>query len=394
MTGSDAFTYSRKNGLWTRRVSTLTPPVDPPPPDPDPPPGTNPRDSLVSGAYKPDSTTTGVLPGVTLTPYNPNAGSTINVTVADTTWRDMDVLAAVNIQAPGFRAFNCRFRGGTTWPSGQTGVVDCRSANVLTRTTTANPWLGVPYFEDCTVNATRPSYYRDGFMGHLHAKRCDISNTTDGIGSYNTDTSSTTKGARMIAEANWIHDLVYWHPEPAHSDGTHNDCIQIQSGGFIHVFGNYLHAVSHKGDDRAYADPDGSTYSGGTLSGDGTSKSGLFTQTNGDGVGHANGAGIIIQVGSWNGANMKALDNNVICENNWFSNGLTGGNLKDGVYIFRNNIIKRRGFYMYTSSLDSQYPIRPESAATGAKITGLYTTNRFEDNGELCTEANGGIRYN
>jgi hypothetical protein len=391
VTGSDAYTYSRKNGVWTRRVSSLTPPTDPPPP-PDPDPGTNPRNLLVPGDYKPSASTTGVLPGVTLTPHN-TGGGTLTFSTADQTYRDLDIYGDINVTAPGIKFYNCRFRGGTSWPSSADCVVDCRSAGVLARTTTANPWAGVPYFEDCTLAATRPAYFREGFMGHCHIKRCDISNTTDGIGTYNTDTSASSKGARMIAEANWIHDLVYWYPEPAHADGTHNDCIQIQSGGHIRVIGNYLVGRSHLGDDRAYADPDGSTYAGGTLSADGTGKAGLFTQTNGDGVGHCLGAGIIVQRNSWNGAPMHALDTNVVVEKNWFANGTSGANLKDGVYVFRNNWVKRGGFYMFTSNPTSQYPIRPTSATTGAKIVGLYDSNRFEDNGELCTEANLGIRY-
>jgi len=395
VTGSDAYTYAQTAGnVWARRKTTTTPTATTTP-DPTPAPtstGTNPRDALVSGTYKPDATNTGVIAGITLTPYN-TGGAVLNITTADTIFANLDIYGDLNIQAPGVQFINCRLRGGTNWPTGQDAVADCRSATVLSRVTDIAPWDGVPYFEDCTIYAQRPSYYRDGIDGHAWVKRCNIYNTNDGIGSYNTDTSSTTKGSRLKVEGSWIHELIYWAPEPAHADGTHNDLIQLQCGGYVHIIGNYLQGTVKLGDDRAYPDPDGTAYAGGSLSTDLTAKPGTFTQTNGDGVGHIQGAGTLIQCNSWGGVLMKALDNNVIVEQNWYSNGGMSGNLKDGVYVFQNNTIRRTAFYYWNGTLSNEYPIRPTSSTTGAKVTGLYTTNKYEDNGEILTVANGGIRY-
>lgn len=327
---------------------------------------------MVAGTYQPGPDTTGVLPGTTLTPYN-TGGGTLTLTTANQVFQDLEIYGDIKVQAAGIKFINCRFHGGLGWPSSVSCVIDCRNSICAT-----NP----PEIIDCTVSPDRPSYNRDCIMGSFIAKRCDLSGGCDGLGIYNT---STSQGANVLAEGNWIHDLVYWHPSPAHTDGTHNDCIQIQSGGTITIRGNYLDASCHPGDDSAYPDPDGPDFPGGTLVINNPEKPDLFTQPNGP---HANGQAIIVQRNTG-----VALSNTVIVEKNWLSRGLTGANLKDGNYIFRDNWVIRNSFYLYTASPSSHYPIRPTSAAIGATITGLYTTNKYTDNGEVLTEANGGIKY-
>lgn len=365
--GADAFTYHRVAGVWQRRGSASAPVVT----DPAAPAPVD-RNSLVIGTYKPSASTTGVLDGVPLTPYN-TGGADLVITTANQIFRNLDIYGNVKVQAPGVQFINCRLRGGTNWPTSATAVVDCRHANARSVPT---------LLEDCTITATRPSYYRDGIMGNFTARRCDIYNVLDGCGIYNV---SSTDGAITTVEGCWIHDLVYWYPSPTHTDGTHIDCIQIQSGGEIHIFGNNLEGTARLGDDRAYADPDGTTYPGGALSGTNPEKPTQLTQPAGP---HINGSGVIVQRNTG-----VALSNTVIVENNWLRNGGTALNLKDGTYVVRNNIIKRSSFYYYSGNPSNQYPIRPTSATTGAKVTGLYTTNRYEDNGEILTEANLGIRY-
>lgn len=370
--GVDAFTYHRVAGVWKRRGTGSTPVVtDPAEPTPEPTPTD--RSNLVPGTYKPSASTTGVLDGVPLTPHN-TGGADLIITTANQVFRNLDIYGNVIVRASGVQFINCRLRGGLNWPTYQTGVADCRHASAR-----AVPAL----FEDCTIYAARPSYYRDGIMGNFTARRCDISNVTDGCGIYNT---SSTDGAVTKVEASYIHDLVYWYPEPAHpNDGTHNDGIQIQSGGDIHIIGNFIDLTASLGDDRAYADPDGTAYSGGQLSGVNPEKPTQLTQPGGP---HANGSGIIVQRNTG-----VALSNSVIVEQNWLKRGSTSLALQDGTYVVRNNIITRSSFYYYSGNPSNQYPIRPTSATTGAKVTGLYTTNRYEDNGEILTEANRGIRY-
>lgn len=330
---------------------------------------TSERDALVPGDYQPGPTTTGVVPGISLTPYN-TGGTTLTLTTPNQVFQNLEIYGDVAVQAAGLQFLNCKFHGGLSWPTSQTAIIDCRHSSTI-----ANP----PLLVDCTIAAARPSYYRDGIMGNFTARRCDISHVNDGMGIYNT---STTVGAKTVAEANWVHDLVYWYPEPAHTDGTHNDCIQIQSGGDIHVIGNFLQGTSVRGDDSANSDTDGAN-SGGSLSGTNPDKPTILTQANGP---HINGGGVVVQRNTG-----VALSNTVIIEKNYFSNGLTGLNLKVGTYIVQDNRFHRASFYMYSPT--SQYPIRPTDATVGAAIAGLYTTNRYIDNGEVLTEANGGIRY-
>ncbi|MGZ4659701.1 MAG: DUF4082 domain-containing protein [Arthrobacter sp.] len=319
------------------------------------------RDTLVPGTYKPSTSTTGTTGS--LTAYN-TGGSTITVTMDNQVFQNLDIYGDVKVQAGGVQFINCRLRGGLSLPTSQTGIVDARHANAV-----ANP----PLLLDCTIAADRPSYYRDGIMGSFIARRCDISNVNDGCGIYNTSTST---GANATVEACYIHDLVYWYPDPAHSDGTHNDCIQIQSGGNIHIIGNYLKGTSLLGDDRPF---------GGSLSGDDPDKPTILTQTGGP---HINGSCVLVQQNTG-----VALSNSVIVEKNWLSHGLTGANLQAGTYTFRNNTVDRASFYFYSGNPNNQYPVRPTSSTTGATVSGLYTTNRYEDDGELLTEANAGIRY-
>lgn len=77
-------------------------------------------------------------------------------------------------------------------------------------------------------------------MGHgFTAQRCEILNTTDGIGIYN---RFDTANANVNLYDNYVHDLTYFSPSPTKSDNkTHNDNVQIQGGSSIVIAGNYFH---------------------------------------------------------------------------------------------------------------------------------------------------------
>ena len=61
--------------------------------------------------------------------------------------------------------------------------------------------------------------------------RCDISGWVDGIGMYDRN---------CIAKGNWVHGLTYWSWDPSHSDGSHNDGIQVHGGDNFEIVGNSL----------------------------------------------------------------------------------------------------------------------------------------------------------
>jgi hypothetical protein len=127
----------------------------------------------------------------------------------------------------------------------------------------------------------------------------------DGVGIYKT---SAPYDCFVKVKGCLIEDMVYVYPDlitTSHTDGTHNDCIQIQGGNNIEIVGNALVGTCHK------------------LAGTGTSSQTewLFTDPLGPAapLGWSNGSNLIIQdnVGAPN------FDSTVIIESNYFRYGKT-----------------------------------------------------------------------
>jgi hypothetical protein len=323
-----------------------------------PTPAGNPRDSLVLGAYKPDASTTGVLAGTALTDYNASTVDTVTITTNNTVIENKRIYGDIKIQATGVRIRNCLLVGGNNIPTTQSGVVDCNSASCFDA-----------LIEDCDIAPRRIALNRDGIVGHEYtARRCHIRNTIDGLGAFNRPGGSSD--ANVDIEGCYVHDLAYFYPDYSngvsggalHSDGSHNDALQIQGGANIHVIGNNFMA---------------------------TSIAGPGTQTNPSkpwliGQGQANGATIIIQKQSSTAALV-----NVVVEKNWLMGGLAQGNLKAGSYTFRDNKCNRS---VASGSGHSGYWLRLENRATTI-VSGLLT-NRWEDTNALLAEPRAsGIHY-
>jgi hypothetical protein len=63
--------------------------------------------------------------------------------------------------------------------------------------------------------------------GHEFTARYNhITRTNDGIGIINRPGGSLY--ANVTVENNYIHHMTHWNHDPARSDGTHNDSIQVQ----------------------------------------------------------------------------------------------------------------------------------------------------------------------
>lgn len=313
-----------------------------------------PPESLVPGTYKPDASTTGVV-STNLPAYNSASTQTLTITQDNLVLQNLTIYGDLKIQAKNVTIRGCVLRGGSHIPSGNTGVVDCNSALCFGAVV-----------EDCLIDPQVPNYYRDGIVGHEYtARRCHVRYTNDGFGAFITNANGTN--CNVTLEANYVHDLTYWFPDPAHTDGTHNDCLQIQGGANIHVIGNNFHGTSVKG----------------AGSGNNPDKPRLLSES----PAMINGSCIIVQKQS-----TTAPLVNVVIEKNWINGGLTGFNMKPGNYTFRDNLVGRDWYNYNPNGNTSEYPIRGDNS-TSTNVTGLYTSNRWEDTGALLSGvANGGVR--
>lgn len=304
------------------------------------------RSSLVPGDYKPTNANTGVVPGTVLTPHNTSAADLI-ITRDGTLLENLDIYGDIKVRARNVVIRNCRLYGGKHIPASNTGIVDANSSACYSL-----------LVEDCTIIPVRPSYYRDGIVGHEYtARRNRIKNTNDGLGVFNRPGGPVQ--ANVTIEGNYISDLTYWSNDPAHSDGTHNDGIQVQGGENILIVGNTVVASAVTGAGSA-PNPRGT---------------------------HA-GIGIMLQ------QNVAKLAN-VVVRRNWVDDGQTsiniavGSKYSDIVVTVQSNFLGRNQFDFGNGS---KYPIRVISRSR-SKVTGLLY-NRWEDNNLYLAEGRDlGIRY-
>lgn len=316
------------------------------------------RTLLVPGTYKPSDATTGSLQS-TLPAYNATTIDMLVITEDNTTLQNLTIYGDIHIRARNVTLRNCILKGGTNAPSSASGVVNCNSNKCFNA-----------LIEDCTIKPHKPHYFRDGIVGHEYtARRNRVSHTTDGFGAFITTANGTDTNVAL--EANYVSDLTYWYPDGGvHSDGTHNDCLQIQGGANIHVIGNYFYGTSVLGA-GSQPNPD---------------KPRLLSES----PPKIQGSCIIVQKQT-----STAALANVVIEKNWLNNAQGGFNMKPGSYTFRDNLFGR-DWYDYNKLngyTTSQYPMRGDDS-TQTNVTGLYTSNRWEDTGVLLSgKANGGTRF-
>lgn len=185
------------------------------------------RDALVAGTYKPSESTTGVLPGTVLKPYNAS-GAELIITQDGTVLDGLEIWGDIKVRAANVTIKNSRLHGGVAIPKSNTGVIDANDSRVKNLVV-----------QDSTIIPSNPSYYRDGIVGHDYtALRNHISRTNDGLGVFNRPAGPAA--ANVTVKGNYIHGLTYWSNDPAHKDGSHNDGIQVQGGENILIAGNTI----------------------------------------------------------------------------------------------------------------------------------------------------------
>lgn len=335
----------------------------------------NPRSSLVPGTYKPDNTNTGHV-GVSLPKQGTTSTTTVVFGTAGAVYENLEIYGDIRITAADITIRNCYLRGGSHKPGGASAVIDCNSAAVFNL-----------LVEDCTIDPHVPSVNRDGMVGHEYtARRVRVKNTIDGFGVFQTDKVAAVTGindANVTVEGCYTSDLAYFYPDYKvgssgatwHTDGTHNDGLQIQGGGNIHVIGNYFEMSGHKGP--------------GSL--DSPTKPWMHT------IGHANGSGTIIQ----GNADATPLGPNVVVEKNWYWGGLCHLQLQPGTYAVKNNkhsrVTAKRPAGAAGEAWSGTWIIATSTAyATDTIVDGIFTgtpSSVWEDDGTLLVQpAASGIR--
>lgn len=300
---------------------------------------------------KPSATNTGIPPTTVLTQLG-SSGTDLIITADNTVIDGKDIYGDIKIRARNVTIRNSRLRGGRYIPASNTGIVDCNSVLCFNATIT-----------NCEIIPDQPSYYRDGIVGHEYtATYNEVAFTNDGFGIFNKP--GGVPEANVTVMYNYVHDLTYWDNDPAHSDGTHNDCVQVQGGRNILIAWNTLVCTGvipagHGGDSTKPGCP----------------------------APHGHGAAIVLQ----NNTSTPLV--NCVVEDNWLDDGNATVTIHDVNATVRRNKFGRNAWPYQNIPGKQQYFIRINNR-TAQTITGL-DTNVWEDTGLPLVEGRtGGIWYN
>lgn len=208
MPWSDLAQYAAVGGLLVRRGRQSI--------------STNP---FVIGTTKPSAINVGLPP---LRPLTTVIGNITITSSAGTLLEGLDIYGRVLVRAANVTIRNCRVRGAND-VTGNTALIDCNhpsAANVL--------------IENCDLRPDFPTYWINALIGHDYTVRyCHMWNVVDGCGVYNS--YAPTSEVNVTIEANYIHDLAYYSPDPNQKDNnSHNDGIQIQGNGGVVIRGNTI----------------------------------------------------------------------------------------------------------------------------------------------------------
>lgn len=171
---------------------------------------------------KPGAENTGVPAGTRLTRRNGN----LVITTPYARYHNLDIRGFVHVKAPGVTISRSIIRGGVA--ARDTGLVNVTS-----------PGSSL-YLVDSTLAPAHPSIHIDGIRGSNFAlRRNEITGTVDGLHIHG-QPGRRASGGNVTVIGNWIHDFRHYARDPNHSDGSHNDGIQIVGGKNITIARNTL----------------------------------------------------------------------------------------------------------------------------------------------------------
>lgn len=99
---------------------------------------------------------------------------------------------------------------------------------------------------DSTLRPQKPSLYTNGIQGHsFKLYRVEIADVIDCVSVYNNNTGFRDGPNGVEVFGTYMHDFAYYYPDPSHSDGSHSDGVQIQSGSGFKMWGSLI--VGHIG---------------------------------------------------------------------------------------------------------------------------------------------------
>ena len=192
-----------------------TPKPTPKPEAPKPTPNQN-----ATGA-KPEAKNTGVRAGTTL---KKQSGDLV-ITKDNTVLENVEHTGTIDIKAKNVIIRNSRILVAGRGQQGRSLI------KVNNSKATTDYSLTI---EDSEVTSKTDDALVDGIRGwNITAKRVDISNVIDGIHTYGNNISVTDS---------YLHDMRHYKVDPTggHSDGTHNDGMQIQIGKNITINNNNI----------------------------------------------------------------------------------------------------------------------------------------------------------
>ena len=192
------------SGWALTNPQTVTPPPTPTP-TPTPP-------------AQPGPTNTGVPAGTHLTLH---VGD-LNITTPGTVISGLDIHGNVNIAAPNVTLKDSIVRGGPTLPThGHCIVEDNGKGNGLNF-----------LIEDTELAPTNVNYYQNDICGgNFTALR---------INSHTGVDTMDIAGNNVTVKDSWLHDTTHFAYSPEHTNGTHNDGIEITVGQNINITHNLI----------------------------------------------------------------------------------------------------------------------------------------------------------
>lgn len=334
------------------------------------------RDSLIPGSYIPGPSTTGVLPGVALTPREANASGYCTLSTANEVIENVEFWGTVQATAPGIVLKNCAIRGRN--PNLITSV-----ATECVRSYGANNYRMT--LIDCTIDPAAWLDERDIPIkatlgvhgGNIELYRCNITNVEDAVSHLGHSVmggEASTSTHRTIVEQCWLHGMFFDNGDHiARSDKRlHSDVFQIQTGKNITVRYNMLGGARDMAGYR--------TWPNGYNSGD-------------------DGWNAAFQIAQAVSTDPAAQIENVLIEGNWIAGGTSGINhgyqaVRPNAFastIIRNNRFFTRGTGWGTSangpgtydSGNGYYIIRSASLAS------TYSGNVIHETGNPVPITNG-----